>query len=262
MRLGDLGQRHAVAGEQRLVGGDDVAAGFERCLDAIERGALLAADQLDEEVDVRRAGERHRVVDPAGTGEVDAALLRPVAGRHGRHHEVAAALPLELGRLLGKHPHHRGADGAEPGNSHPQSFGHQPNGTPRTLDIEMDRQRRADSGTTLLGSRALDREEALDVAGGLADAVLVLDQRDAHVVVAVLAEADARRDRDVGVLDQQLGELQRAELAERLGDRRPGEHRGRRRGNLPAGAAETVDHDVAAACDRPPAPPRCRRRRR
>ena len=36
--------------------------------------------------------------------------------------------------------------------------------------------------------------------------MLVLDQADAHVALAVLAEADAGRDRDAGLLDQQLGE--------------------------------------------------------
>ena len=42
------------------------------------------------------------------------------------------------------------------------------------------------------------------------------------------------RDRDVGLLDQQLGELERAERAELLRDRRPGEHRGRRRRESPS----------------------------
>src|SRR5690606_22150919 len=46
-------------------------------------------------------------------------------------------------------------------------------------------------------------QEALDVARGLADAVLVLHQRQPDIVIAMLAEADARRDGDVGLLDQQ-----------------------------------------------------------
>src|SRR5581483_7130363 len=41
-------------------------------------------------------------------------------------------------------------------------------------------------------------EELLDVACGLADAVLVLDQGDAHEALPVLAEAQARRDGNVG----------------------------------------------------------------
>ena len=57
-------------------------------------------------------------------------------------------------------------------------------------------------------------EEAPDAARGLADALLVLDQRKAHEIVAVLAEADARRDGDVGLLDQELRKFEAAEMAE------------------------------------------------
>ena len=80
--------------------------------------------------------------------------------------------------------------------------------------------------------------------------MLVLDQRDAHVIVAMLAEADAGRHRHVGLLDQQLGEFERAEMPERLRDRRPGEHRCGRRPERPAGATEGIDHHVAAAAGR------------
>ena len=47
-------------------------------------------------------------------------------------------------------------------------------------------------------------EEAPDPPRGLANALLVLHQREAHVIVAMLAKADARRHRDVGLLDQQF----------------------------------------------------------
>ncbi len=55
-------------------------------------------------------------------------------------------------------------------------------------------------------------EELFDVPRGLADAVLVLDQRDANEALAVFAEAEPGRDSDARLLDQQLGELDRAEL--------------------------------------------------
>src|SRR5260370_19965110 len=67
-------------------------------------------------------------------------------------------------------------------------------------------------------------EEAPDAARRLADALLVLDQRAAHVIVAMLARTDAGRDRDFGLLDQQLGKFEAAEMAEFLRHRRPGEH--------------------------------------
>ena len=41
-----------------------------------------------------------------------------------------------------------------------------------------------------------------DVARGLTNTLLILDQRDAHVPFPVLAEADAGRDRDLRLLDQ------------------------------------------------------------
>src|ERR1700736_165410 len=69
-------------------------------------------------------------------------------------------------------------------------------------------------------------KEPAQVAGRLPDALLVLDQRTANEPLAVLAEADAGRHRELGLLDQQGRELDGAKRAERLGQRRPGEHRG------------------------------------
>src|SRR3954454_16834146 len=90
-------------------------------------------------------------------------------------------------------------------------------------------------------------EEAADVAGGLPNALFVFDQRQTHVVVPALAEADARRDRDIRLFDEQLGELEAAERPVGLGDLRPGEHRGAGAGDGPARLREAVYHDVAAA---------------
>ena len=47
--------------------------------------------------------------------------------------------------------------------------------------------------------------------------MLVLDQRDAHMIVTVVAKADARRDGDLRLLHQALGEFDRAELRVELG---------------------------------------------
>ena len=52
-------------GEQRLVGGDDVAAGLERRLDRRSRAApSVAADQFDEDVDIGDLRQLDRVVEP------------------------------------------------------------------------------------------------------------------------------------------------------------------------------------------------------
>ena len=54
-------------------------------------------------------------------------------------------------------------------------------------------------------------EGAADAADGLADSVLVLDQREPHEALAAGTEADAGRHRDLGLPHQQLGELEAAD---------------------------------------------------
>src|SRR5437764_15125541 len=78
-------------------------------------------------------------------------------------------------------------------------------------------------------------KKATDVAGRLADALLVLHERDTHVSFAVLAKANARRNRDLCLFDQERRKFHAAESLERLRHRRPGEHGGAWRRNLAAG---------------------------
>ena len=131
--LGDLGKRDAMPGEQRLVGGDDMAAGLERGLDRRARRALLAADQLDEHVDVAALGKLDRIVEPFGRAEIDAAVAAARARRNAGHDELAAALAGQLGGLLRQRAHDRSADRAEAGNPDAQCFRHDPN-APRLFD--------------------------------------------------------------------------------------------------------------------------------
>src|SRR5690242_16584614 len=70
------------------------------------------------------------------------------------------------------------------------------------------------------------RHELLDVACSLADAVFVLDECQTNVVVALFAEADARGNGNVSLLDQKLGKLQRSEMTELFRNLRPGKHGG------------------------------------
>src|SRR6202521_3449619 len=81
-------------------------------------------------------------------------------------------------------------------------------------------------------------KEAAHAAGGLANTLLVFHHGDAHIALAVLAEGDPGRNHDAGFLDHQGRELHAADAAEGLRQRRPSEHRGVGRRNLPAGAAE------------------------
>src|SRR2546422_6946382 len=88
--------------------------------------------------------------------------------------------------------------------------------------------------------------ELLEPAERLFDPLLVLDEREPHVALAVLAEPDARRDGHPRFLDEHVGELERAQRAERLGDWRPDEHRALGLRHRPAELVEPVDEDVAA----------------
>src|SRR5438093_416812 len=88
--------------------------------------------------------------------------------------------------------------------------------------------------------------QLLEPAQRLADPLLVLDEREPHVALAVLAEADARRHGHLGLLDQELGELERAQAAEGIGNGSPHEHRALRLGHVPAELVEPVHQDVPA----------------
>src|SRR5581483_5142666 len=89
-------------------------------------------------------------------------------------------------------------------------------------------------------------ERLPDAANRLSRAVLVLDQREAHVRVAVLAEADARGHGDLRLAQQMLRELEGAHRLERVRDLRPDEHGRLRLRDVPADALEAVAEDVPA----------------
>src|SRR6267143_1642514 len=96
-----------------------------------------------------------------------------------------------------------------------------------------------------LGARSAGAQ-SLETAESLSDALLVLDESEPDIALAVLAEADARGDRDLALLDQHLGELQRSHGAEAVGNGRPHEHGALGLGHGPAHLVEPVHEDVAA----------------
>src|SRR5205085_4433117 len=77
-----------------------------------------------------------------------------------------------------------------------------------------------------------------DVAGGLPDALLVLDQRKADETLAIFPKADPGRNRDFGLFNQQSRKLDTADGPEDFRQRRPGKHGSARRRDVPSGAAE------------------------
>src|SRR5258707_15457316 len=90
-------------------------------------------------------------------------------------------------------------------------------------------------------------EQLLDRTRRLADALLVLDEREAHVSVAALAEPDPGANGDVGVAREAQSELERSQVLELRRDGRPDEHRPAWRVGVPAGAGETAAERGAPA---------------
>src|SRR4051812_38828002 len=68
----------------------------------------------------------------------------------------------------------------------------------RTEKVKWSFRRRCAVGAAQFGEGIAAGEEGFDVAGCLAQALAVFDQRDADEALAVLAEPDPRRDRDIG----------------------------------------------------------------
>src|SRR5712675_3229177 len=91
----------------------------------------------------------------------------------------------------------------------------------------------------------LESQHRLDAPEALADAVLVLDQCEAYMAVAIVAKADDRRYRDFSIREQPLGKFQRAEGAKALRDRRPHVHGGLGRLDRPSRLVQALDQHIA-----------------
>src|SRR5690606_9993763 len=80
----------------------------------------------------------------------------------------------------------------------------------------------------------------------LANALFVLNESKANVLVPILAKDNTRGYGDAGFPNEELGEFERAQMRVLVGNRRPGEHGGLGHRNVPAGASEAFNHHVAA----------------
>ena len=84
--------------------------------DQLARDSLAAADELDDDVGVRRRRQRGGVILPPHAGEIDAAVAPPIARRDRDERELAPGAPFQQFGVLAQQAHGAGADGAEPGN--------------------------------------------------------------------------------------------------------------------------------------------------
>ena len=119
-----LGQSHAMGRQQRLVGGDDRLASGERRLHRLAGRALGAAHQLDEEVDVRRTGQGHGIVEPGEARDINAPLAVALAGADGGDRDGAPGPGRKGGGLAVEEADDGSADVAETGYANAQGLGH------------------------------------------------------------------------------------------------------------------------------------------
>ena len=166
LRRGEREDLAAVLGEQRLVRGDDVLARVERGQHQIARDAR-AADELDHQVDRR---DRRRSRASRATAGSRRATRRGRA--RGRCRRCARA---------------RAESRAARRCSAPWLW------NARTTPVPIVP---SPTSPTRMARSAI-AQEPLHAAHRLADAVRVLDQREAHEALPRRTEADARRDRDL-----------------------------------------------------------------
>ena len=115
--LSKTGQCHPMPRQQCLVGGHHRASGFERRPHRSVSRTVLAPDQFDEQVNIGRFGQSHRIIEPGDRGKIDAAVLGAGAGGDGGNAEPAAELAGQLLAILLQDTHERCANIAEPGDA-------------------------------------------------------------------------------------------------------------------------------------------------
>ena len=88
--LGSRREPRAVMRHQCLVCSDDVLAMVERGVEHLAGDAVGAADQLDDDVDLRIGRHRRGILVPAHRRQVGAAIAPPIACRHRDNDDAAA----------------------------------------------------------------------------------------------------------------------------------------------------------------------------
>ena len=104
-------------GDQRLVGRHHVLPGIECRFHTSPRRPLVTADQLNDDIDLRIFRKRHRIVEPAITRKVHAAVLRPVPSAHRCNLQRARQPGIEPVAMRVEQFKEAGPDGAKPGDA-------------------------------------------------------------------------------------------------------------------------------------------------
>ena len=109
--------------QHRLVGGDDMLAGFKSPGHKIERNPFLAADHLDDNIDIIALGDLRRFICPVDPGNVKAAIGIARAGTDNIDPEVASGDGGKRVAMMADLAGDFTAHDAEAGNSDPQRGG-------------------------------------------------------------------------------------------------------------------------------------------
>ena len=244
MLLGERGKRHAVARQQGLVGGDDRFAGRERRLDRApwpDRPRRPSARRTR-----RSPGSVASVTGSATQRRRSRSMPRSRGGRAGAYrHDLdrAAAARRERLALALDQAHDRGADRAESGKTHFQRRRHATSGNRVETPL---------SGGSRGAPRCATFPAPIQGSGGCCGrpggcAARSRPGRCARSPRRARRTPRRARPRPPPSRPAAWRTPGCRALRNMLRHRRPGEHRGRRRRNRPAGAAEAVDQGVAAA---------------
>ncbi len=113
-------QRHAMPGQQRLVGRHHRAAILQRRSHRSQRRSILAADQFHIEVDIPRPRQRDRIVEPFERRNIHAPIARAGPRRNRRHDDSPSQLARDGIAVLGQDSDQRRPDRSQTGDADPQ----------------------------------------------------------------------------------------------------------------------------------------------
>ena len=119
-------QLGAVFGEQRLVGRHHVLARSKRGLDRCLCGAVVSADQFDEDINGCVGRKPFGLFEPVHPFDADAALLAARAGAHTGDHDVAPDRLRQPSAVRLQQTQQAGTHGAKTGNTQSQRLAHLP----------------------------------------------------------------------------------------------------------------------------------------
>src|SRR5262245_31468601 len=250
LALGDRRELDAMSGEQGLVGSHHRFAGRKRGFDCTPGRLATTTHQLNKHIDTGLTRERVWISKPFHFPEIDAAIFRARARAYRDNFDGAATPGSQCVALVRNLGYQGGTNRAQTGNTHFQrliahNLIHFSGSCARSRHEGVPWSASCSERHNVVQLLRRVLQETLDIAGRLTNTLLVFHECNAHKALAVFAEADARRNRDVGLLHQKLGKFHAAETVEGFGNGSPGKHRRAWRRDVPASTIEALNQNVA-----------------